>query len=218
MNTVKQNLYEMNLYTNLNAETEGPPTKWADRSVYEPNVTIVTALFDGRHTSVPHSVGIYDESWVEKLYRGVARNYKGFFEFICLTDRNYHFKEPIKQVRFSRSVDQYGWMSLMEMYRPDLCSGKRLTIGLDTIITGSLDDIIDWDLGDHKIGVCQDPYWPKEICNAITISGSSFCEEFWNYWRENESKIIDECKNKLLYESGFSGGENAVYHQPISLS
>ena len=191
MNTAKQNLYEMNLYTN--PEGENPSNRWADRSVYEPDVTIVVALFDGRNTSVPHSVGIYDESWVEKLYRGVARNYKGLFEFVCLTDRNYKFKEPIKQVRFSRSVDQYGWMSLMEWYHPQVCNTRRITMGLDTIITGPLDDIFHCDLGDHKIGVCTDPIYPKDICNAMTIAEPSFCTEFWDYWINNEKEVLRNC-------------------------
>ena len=58
---------------------------------------------------------------------------------------NYKFEESnIQLVRFERSVDQYGWMSLMEWYRPDLCTGNRCTIGLDTIITGPLDDIFNY--------------------------------------------------------------------------
>ena len=59
---------------------------WTKREDYEPDITIVTALFDGRQTSVPHTVGVYTPSWVDKLYRGFARNYSGKFDFICLTD------------------------------------------------------------------------------------------------------------------------------------
>lgn len=193
MNTVKQNLYETNLYRNSSDEIEAQNNKWAARSVYEPNITIVVALFDGRNAPVPHSVGIYDESWVDKLYRGVARNYNGHFDFVCLTDRNYIFSEPIKQIRFDRSVDQYGWMSLMEWYHPKVCNTRRVTMGIDTIITGPLDDIFDYDLKEHNLGVCQDPYWPEEICNAMTIAEPSFCNEFWNYWINNEKEILKNC-------------------------
>ena len=106
---------------------------WGKREEYNPQITIVTALFDGRMTTVPHTIGVYDTAYVEKLYRGFQRNLSIPFEFVCLTDRNYHFTENIRDVRFERSVDQYGWMSLMEMYRPDLCSGNRFTIGLSLI-------------------------------------------------------------------------------------
>jgi hypothetical protein len=163
---------------------------WHDRLIYEPEVTVVVALFDGRNAPIPHSVGIYDESWVDKLYRGVARNYKGYFDFVCLTDRNYIFSENIKQIRFDRSVDQYGWMSLMEWYHPKVCNTRRVTMGIDTIITGPLDDIFNCDLEDYKLGVCQDPIFPDDICNAMTIAEPSFCKEFWDYWIENEKIIM----------------------------
>ena len=45
---------------------------------------IVTSLFDGQQTGIPHSVGIYKELWVDKLYRGIERNYNGTFGFVCL--------------------------------------------------------------------------------------------------------------------------------------
>ena len=164
---------------------------WAKREAYNPHITIVTALFDGHWTGVPHSVGIYDESWVDKLYRGIERNLTIPFEFICLTEKTRRFLEPIKQVRFSRSVDQYGWMSLMEWYRPDLCTGNRCTIGLDTIITGPLDDIFNYK--PEKVALCTDPYHPHLICNAITLSTPAFAEEIWNIWLNNEQKILTEC-------------------------
>jgi len=128
---------------------------------------------------------------VDRLYRGISRNYNGKFNLICLTDQNYKFEEPIQAVRFNRSVDQYGWMSLMEQYRPDLCTGKRITTGLDTIITGPLDDIFDYDA---KIAVCQDPYHPETICNAITISNDEFCSEVWDMWKGDEFMFMREAK------------------------
>ncbi len=168
--------------------------KWTNRPHHASKmITIVVALFDGRNTSIAHSVGIYDESWVDKLYRGVARNYNGHFDFVCLTDQNYKFTENIKQIRFDRSVDQYGWMSLMEWYHPKICNTRRVTMGIDTIITGPLDDIFDYDLGDYNLGVCQDPFWPQEICNAITIAEPSFCKEFWEYWINNEEEVMKNC-------------------------
>ena len=164
---------------------------WKKREEYNPHITIVTSLFDGLSTGVPHSVGIYNESWVDKLYRGIERNYNGSFGFVCLTEQNRKFKEPIRQVRFLRSVDQYGWMSLMEQYRPDICIGKRCTMGLDTIITGPLDDIFDYS--PEKVAVCTDPYHPHLICNPLTLATPEFAEEIWNIWLNNEQQILKEC-------------------------
>ena len=178
----------------LNSNMEN--REWGSRETYKP-VTIVTALFDGRQTDVPHSTGIYNTTYVEKLYRGIKRNLTIPFEFICLVDQNYNFEEDIKAVRFKRSVDQYGWMSLMEMYRPDLCEGIRFTIGLDTIITGPIDDIVTSSVS--KFAACTDPMYPKQICNAVTLSTPEFCEEFWGMWEGNETKLIPE--SKLILEN-----------------
>ena len=163
---------------------------WGKREEYNPQITIVTALFDGRQTGVPHSTGVYDTAYVEKLYRGFKRNLTIPFDFICLVDKNYIFQEDIKAVRFKRSVDQYGWMSLMEMWLPEICDGIRLTVGLDTIITGKLDDIVTAKV--LKLAVCTDPYFPHLICNAITLSTPEFCEEFWGMWEGNEAILIPD--------------------------
>ena len=170
---------------------------WKKRSDYRPHITIVTALFDGRHTGVPHTTGVYDTAYVEKLYRGFKRNLTIPFDFVCLVDKNYIFQEDIKAVRFKRSVDQYGWMSLMEMYRPEICEGIRLTVGLDTIITGPVDDILQAQVS--KLAVCTDPMYPDKICNAITLSTPEFCEEFWGMWEGNEVKLIPD--SKLVLEN-----------------
>ena len=177
----------------LNSDME--KKEWGSREAYKP--TIVTALFDGHMTGVPHTVGVYDPAYVEKLYRGFKRNLTIPFDFICLVDKNYIFQEDIKAVRFKRSVDQYGWMSLMEMYRPEICQGIRLTVGLDTIITGPVDDILQAQVS--KFAVCTDPMYPNQICNAITLSTPEFCEEFWGMWEGNEVKLIPD--SKLVLEN-----------------
>ena len=164
--------------------------KWADRQYYKPNITIITVLFSGHQTNIPHSTNVYNPEYVDKLYRGIARNFRGTFDFICLTDQNYKFKEPIIQNRLSMSVDQYGWMCMVDVYRPELCTTKRFTIGLDTIITGSLDDIFEHNT---RIGLCGDPYTPQWICNAVTLASPEFCEEYWNLWAGNTQNIMDSC-------------------------
>lgn len=168
---------------------------WTKREDYEPDITIVAALFDGRMTSVPHTVGVYDASWVDKLYRGFARNYSGTFDFICLTDKNYKFQEPIRSERLSVSVDQYGWMCLVDMYRPGLCKGQRFTVGLDTIITGPVDDILHYKT---KIGLCTDPTYPQLVCNAVTSATPEFCEEMWKLFEWKKTAWINECQLSLI--------------------
>lgn len=164
---------------------------WLKREEYENAINIICTLFDGRNSSIPHTVGVYTPEWVDKLYRGIKRNYSGHFNFICLTDQNYKFKEDVQGIRLSKSVDQYGWMSLMDFYHPDICKGKRFTIGLDTIITGPLDELFSYN-GD--IGLVTDPYYPNNVCNAVSISNDNFCQQFWDIWETKEEEIIRKCK------------------------
>jgi len=42
--------------------------------------------------------------------------------------------------------------------------------------------------------VCQDPYHPETICNAITISNDEFCSEVWNMWKGDEFMFMREAK------------------------
>ena len=165
--------------------------KWSERKSYNEIVTFVTVLFDGHWTGVPHTVGVYTAEWVDKLYRGIARNFNGPFDFVCLTDRHYDFKEEVRQVRFLQSVDQYGWMSMLEQYRPDICSSKRMTLGLDTVITGPLNDICSFD---GKIALCTDPLNPHLECNAITVVNDKLCYELWERWVKHEKEIMHHCK------------------------
>ena len=85
----------------------------------------------------------------------------------------------------------------MEMWRPEICEGIRLTVGLDTIITGPLDDILKSQVS--KIAVCTDPIYPEQICNAITLSTPEFCEEFWGMWEGNEAKLLPESEFIMEY-------------------
>ena len=65
------------------------------------------------------------------------------FDFICLTDRIISLKNLSEMKDFrcqSMSMVGYVWWMCI---RPDLCKGQRFTAGLDTIITGSVDDILN---------------------------------------------------------------------------
>jgi hypothetical protein len=54
---------------------------------------VVTLLWDANLHSQVFSRD-YDESWVEKLYRGFARNLSEPFRFVVFTDRERTFRAP----------------------------------------------------------------------------------------------------------------------------
>ena len=148
-------------------------------------IDFVCVLFNGQDTSLPdYSRGAgYSTEWVDRLYRGIYRQMPiKDWSLICLTDQRYKFKEPIKQI----SLDRPGlaWGSIMEAFRPDLTSRRRMIVGLDTLFVGSLADILSYD-GD--CGLLRDPYHPNTICNGIGIFSPSMCVELWDEWTRNFS-------------------------------
>ena len=163
-------------------------------------LTFVTALFDGKKLGIPHSTGIYDGTWVDKLYRGIERNYSGDFDLVCLVDKEYDdIKEPVSQVPF---LDMgRGWICIIEKFRPDLTRGKRFTLGLDTIITSNIDDICSFG---GPMGMISDTMDTGRVCNGITIADSKSCDYVWNIWtnrREwvyNTFTILDGVPSEMM--------------------
>jgi hypothetical protein len=76
----------------------------------------------------------YDESWVEKLYRGFARHLSLPFRFVCFTDRERSFSSGIEQEFLRTEVPHYG--CLIEPFR---LNEPTIICGLDTVIVGNLD-------------------------------------------------------------------------------
>ena len=98
-------------------------------------ITIATLLWDANVNSQPFS-SMYDEAWVEKLYRGFARNLNAPFRFVCYTDRERKFSEAIHQRRLQSQAPGYG--DCIQPYELDV---PMMLVGLDTVIVGNLDHL-----------------------------------------------------------------------------
>ena len=125
-------------------------------------ISVATVFYKPREEDgVPKFARCYTWEWVEKLYRGVARNYSHPFNFSVFTDTFYLTTLPINQYKLRRTKwDQ----ALKQLYG---FKAERLALfGLDTIITGSLDELFSYN-GD--LLVPRDPYNPSEPCNAVVL-------------------------------------------------
>ena len=176
-------------------------------------VAIVTCLFNGNKTTIklPYGAFHYDTTWVDKLYRQVARNTTLAFDFICLVDEpDYEFSEPVQSVMLNNR--RGGWLALTEMYRADITTLPRLTIGLDTLILKNIDDILSYR---GFFAVCTDPSISKHTlssmgvidghdhegnrpfdlranCNAITMATTPFITDWHNMWAERREEILTD--------------------------
>lgn len=122
----------------------------------------VGTVFYRNDTNIPPWGHCYTEEWVDKLYRGIQRNYSQDFNFICLTDKVYTFKEKgIWQLPLIRRNWHRDCLQLHAL------PGTRLVLmGLDTVITGSLDEIFAYA---GELAVPRDPYLKKVPCNAVVL-------------------------------------------------
>jgi hypothetical protein len=81
------------------------------------------------------SGGDYNAEYVRILRDGVARHLTIPHRFVCLSDVDV----PCERIPLKHGWP--GWWSKIEIFRPDVITGKTLYLDLDTIITGPLDAV-----------------------------------------------------------------------------
>jgi acetyltransferase-like isoleucine patch superfamily enzyme len=142
----------------------GSPAVKKGESPDKPLIRIITFIWDANDESKPFS-SMYDESWVEKVYRGAARNLTQPFEFVCFTDKERKFNEPIVQEPFISKNPNYS--AIIEGFKFDVPS---IIVGLDTIITGNIDHLADYCLDNSNVmALPRDPYAKHRACNGVTL-------------------------------------------------
>ena len=65
------------------------------------------------------------QEYTDKLYRAVCRNLSQPFGFTCITQS-----------------DKPGWWAKVDLFKPGAFEGRCLYLDLDTVITGSLDELV----------------------------------------------------------------------------
>ena len=106
----------------------------------------------------------YDESWVEKLFHGFARNLTKPFKFICFTDKDRSFDSPIEQEALHKRPTGYG--SCIEPYR---LNTPMILVGLDTVITGNIDHLAEYCMTEKRLALPRDPYHENKVCNGVAL-------------------------------------------------
>lgn len=147
-------------------------------------ITVATLLWDPNGDSLPFS-RMYDETWVERLYRGFARNLTRPFRFVCFTDRPRGFVEPICQ----RAIDgRPGYASCIQPYRLD---EPMILVGLDTVVTGNCDHLADYCLAAGAVALPRDPYALHQACNGVAlVPGGKRAEIFDGHRGENDMEWL----------------------------
>lgn len=127
-------------------------------------ITIATLLWDANEESFDFS-RMYSETWVERLYRGFARNLTQPFRFVCFSDIDREFTEPQIEQQQIR-MDPPGYAACIEPYR---LGEPMILVGLDTVITGNVDHLASYCLTASKIALPRDPFFHDKVCNGVAL-------------------------------------------------
>jgi hypothetical protein len=143
-------------------------------------LNVATCLWKPNETSLEFS-RCYDESWVEKLYRGVARNLTVPFRFVLFTDEPRCLGPSISQELLESRPISYG--SFTEPYK---LGQPMILMGLDTVITGNIDHLAHYCMTGDVIALPRDPYMPSRACNGVALVPKGN-RDVWERWRgEND--------------------------------
>ena len=159
----------------------------------QPDVTICACLWEPNEQSFPFS-RMYDEGWVDRLYRGFSRHSSYDLDFVCFTDKDRTFAEPIRQERLEGPL---GYGALIEPFK---LNEPSIICGLDTIVTGDVDQLIEYCLTAGKIAAPRDPFFPKLVCNGVVLvpGGNGWIyeahegENDMDYIRGLDVEVIDD--------------------------
>ena len=126
-------------------------------------ITIATLFWQANAKSRDFSA-MYDEAWVERLYRGFARNLTRPFQFVCYVDRPRQFAEPIDQRQINSGAPGYA-----DCIQPYEMGVPMILVGLDTIVTGNIDHLADYCLTADTVALPRDPYQLSRACNGVAL-------------------------------------------------
>jgi hypothetical protein len=126
-------------------------------------LTVATLLWDPNPASYEFS-RCYDETWAEKLYRGVSRNLSNPFRFVLYTDRRRPLGEWCTQI-IMRTTHP-GYIDCLQPYELD---EPMILMGLDTVIVGQIDHLAEYALAGGKLALPRDPYNHRRACNGVAV-------------------------------------------------
>jgi hypothetical protein len=130
------------------------------------------------------------QEYVDKLHAMVKRNLNQPFQFKCITD------SPMK-----------GWWAKVGLFRPGQFQGRVMYIDLDSVITGSLDQLVE-----HK-GIIDmyGAHWGKnrhEYNSSVMVWDAGEHEEIFNEYSTTVPTCFIGDQDWMTYLGGWDGFPN----------
>lgn len=120
----------------------------------------------------------YDETWVDKLYRGFKRNLTRPFRFICFTDRERKFCNGVEQELLETDPPDYG--CLIEPFK---LNEPVIICGLDMVVLKNIDHMADYCLKPGRVAAPRHPSKPENgVINPVIFApaGHRRIYDEWN--------------------------------------
>jgi len=143
---------------------------------------------------------VYDKSWVDKLYRGVSRNFQKPFKFFCLTN---DIKDSIDYNIIPLSLDVWGWWNKLDIFAPNLFFGPTLYLDLDVVICKDFTHAVD-NLPNDILLMCTEPY--KNLLNSSVMYWDSNLTDLYLNFKKNQKKLITKYAFQSTHQSAIGDG------------
>lgn len=127
-------------------------------------ISICTQFWNSNPKSYDFST-MYDESWVEKLYRGCQRNLSEPFRFLVWSEKHRTYAHAQIEHRLLDDPEP-GYASCIQLYE---LNEPQIIMGLDTVITGNIDHLAAYALTSPKLALPRDPNSPYMACNGVCL-------------------------------------------------
>lgn len=144
-------------------------------------LTVATLLWDVNDKSESFS-SMYSTEWVEKLYRGFARNLTCQWRFVLFTERQRKIGWPVEQI----VQPDLGSNGYADCIRPYALNEPMILVGLDTVVTGNIDHLAEYCMTADKIALPRDPYQPSRACNGVALVPAGMAHVAHDHRGEND--------------------------------
>lgn len=134
---------------------------------------------------------VYDKNYVYKLYNSLKRNYSKKFNFVCLSNVNL----DVDTIRLENNW--HGWWSKIELFRPNLFSGKVFYLDLDIIICGNIDKVIN-DLNKQNFFMIESITPESGNANSSIMSWDGDYSFIYENFKYNTTQIMNKFKKGNL--------------------
>ena len=130
---------------------------------------------------------IYNQEYVNRIIRGINK-YAPNYPIFVLTNEDDEF--PNAYTILTIHPEWSGWWSKLELFRPDIFSryDKIIYIDLDTIVCGSLKNLIDMEI-DYISGL-DDFYHKGQFASGVMLFRPQKCEFLYESMRNDWKKAV----------------------------